>query len=454
MFYAVAGAAVAAAANDEEHSGIISSVLVEYLRPAAIGDVLCAEIYRETSTDREDIFTGTIRRGDQGDLLAWVRARGTRRSRTGLNSPGTAAGPWSVLVMAESVGIVSLTPSAGRRTDGRVSAERATGRDRRLRRGAAARRGRTPSRSSPGAAGRPASLGRSGGYRVTARLDRRAAGARRAASACAPAPLPGPGERIDTLVLAGGSGVAGGRGTTHARSGGSRRPRPAAGGWPRSARARSSPPRPVSSAAGGSPPIGRGADAVSPPSSPARGRPRPHLHPRRQVWTSAGVTAGHRPVAGPRPGRPRARRGPDRGPLAGDVPAPPGRARPSSPRRSGCRGPSARPSGPCRRLVEAAPGGDHRLPALAAAAAMSVRHFTRVFTAEVGETPGTFVERVRAGGGPARARDHRRHARRDRGPLRLRHRRDPARVFQRRLGVAPDAYRRRFRTVTDERTSA
>jgi acyl-CoA thioesterase len=83
VFYAVAGAGVAAAANDEERSGIISSVLVEYLQPAAIGDVLYAEIRREASTEREDIFTGTVRRGDQGDLLAWVRARGTRRSRQG-----------------------------------------------------------------------------------------------------------------------------------------------------------------------------------------------------------------------------------------------------------------------------------------------------------------------------------------------------------------------------------
>jgi acyl-CoA thioesterase len=85
VFYAVAGAAVAAAANDDDHSGIISSVLVEYLRPAAIGDVLRAEISKEASTDREDIFTGTVRRADKegGDLLlAWVRARGTRRSRT------------------------------------------------------------------------------------------------------------------------------------------------------------------------------------------------------------------------------------------------------------------------------------------------------------------------------------------------------------------------------------
>ena len=81
VFYAVAGAAVAAAANDEDHSGIVSSVLVEYLRPAAIGDVLRADISKEASTEREDILTGTVSRADQGDLLAWVRARGTRRSR-------------------------------------------------------------------------------------------------------------------------------------------------------------------------------------------------------------------------------------------------------------------------------------------------------------------------------------------------------------------------------------
>ena len=81
VFYAVAGSAVAAAANDDEHSGIISSVLVEYLQPAALGDQLRAEVTREASTEREDIFTGTVHRGQDGDLLAWVRARGTRRTR-------------------------------------------------------------------------------------------------------------------------------------------------------------------------------------------------------------------------------------------------------------------------------------------------------------------------------------------------------------------------------------
>jgi acyl-CoA thioesterase len=81
VFYAVAGAAVAAAANDDEHSGIVSSVLVEYLQPASIGDTLFAEVERSASTEREDIFTGTVCRAERGDLLAWVRARGTRRSR-------------------------------------------------------------------------------------------------------------------------------------------------------------------------------------------------------------------------------------------------------------------------------------------------------------------------------------------------------------------------------------
>jgi acyl-CoA thioesterase len=72
---------VAAAANDDDHSGIITSVLVEYLRPAAIGDVLRAEISKSVSTDREDIFTGTVSRAGEAGPLAWVRARGTRRSR-------------------------------------------------------------------------------------------------------------------------------------------------------------------------------------------------------------------------------------------------------------------------------------------------------------------------------------------------------------------------------------
>jgi transcriptional regulator GlxA family with amidase domain len=100
--------------------------------------------------------------------------------------------------------------------------------------------------------------------------------------------------------------------------------------------------------------------------------------------------------------------------------------------------------------VEATPGDDHRLAALAESASMSVRHFARLFAREVGETPARFVERVRV----EAARD------------RLETTDDTLdviavqcgfgtgetlrRVFHRRLGVTPDAYRRRFRLGTKE----
>jgi len=105
-------------------------------------------------------------------------------------------------------------------------------------------------------------------------------------------------------------------------------------------------------------------------------------------------------------------------------------------------------------LVEAAPGGDHRLPVLAAAAAMSVRHFARVFGTEVGETPGKFVERVRveAARRELESTDDTLDvvaARCGFGTAET-----LRRVFQRRLNVAPDFYRRRFRVVAGERTSA
>jgi transcriptional regulator GlxA family with amidase domain len=46
-------------------------------------------------------------------------------------------------------------------------------------------------------------------------------------------------------------------------------------------------------------------------------------------------------------------------------------------------------------VVESEPGGAHSINELARIAAMSPRHFTRVFTDEVGEAPGAYVERVR-----------------------------------------------------------
>jgi transcriptional regulator GlxA family with amidase domain len=105
-------------------------------------------------------------------------------------------------------------------------------------------------------------------------------------------------------------------------------------------------------------------------------------------------------------------------------------------------------------LVEAAPGGDHRLPALAAAAAMSVRHFTRVFTAEVGETPSRFVERTRLEAARRELEETTDTLDVVAARCGLGSAETLRRVFQRHLGVAPAAYRRRFRTIANERTSA
>ena len=105
-------------------------------------------------------------------------------------------------------------------------------------------------------------------------------------------------------------------------------------------------------------------------------------------------------------------------------------------------------------LVEAAPGGDHRLPALAAAAAMSVRHFTRVFTAEVGESPSRFVERTRLEAARRELEETGDTLDVVAARCGLGSAETLRRVFQRHLGVAPDAYRRRFRAAPNERTSA
>jgi transcriptional regulator GlxA family with amidase domain len=48
-----------------------------------------------------------------------------------------------------------------------------------------------------------------------------------------------------------------------------------------------------------------------------------------------------------------------------------------------------------QEAIESEPGGAHSVTDLARRAAMSPRNFTRVFTGEVGEAPGAYVERVR-----------------------------------------------------------
>ncbi len=100
-------------------------------------------------------------------------------------------------------------------------------------------------------------------------------------------------------------------------------------------------------------------------------------------------------------------------------------------------------------LVESAPARDHRLPALAAAAAMSVRHFTRVFSEQVGETPGRFVERVRLEAARRELETTTDTLEAVAARCGFGSAETLRRTFQRRVGVSPDGYRRRF-TVRHE----
>jgi len=106
-----------------------------------------------------------------------------------------------------------------------------------------------------------------------------------------------------------------------------------------------------------------------------------------------------------------------------------------------------------RTRVLSDPAGDHRVPALARVAAMSTRHFVRVFTAETGEPPARFVQRVRLE--RARQELERTQASLDEiaagcgfGTVET-----LRRAFQRALGVSPSAYRARFARGESERAA-
>lgn len=103
--------------------------------------------------------------------------------------------------------------------------------------------------------------------------------------------------------------------------------------------------------------------------------------------------------------------------------------------------------------IDATPGERHSITTMAREAAMSPRHFARVFTAEVGVTPGRYVELARVDAA-RRTLEHTDDTMdviaRDLGfgtaeTLR--------RCFHRHLHVSPEDYRRRFTTTTPARAS-
>jgi acyl-CoA thioesterase len=85
VIYSIGGVAMAAAANDEEHSGIVTAVHIDYLRPARMGDHLVARAELAERLDREDLFVVRVTKGDQQELVARLSGRATRRTRAARN---------------------------------------------------------------------------------------------------------------------------------------------------------------------------------------------------------------------------------------------------------------------------------------------------------------------------------------------------------------------------------
>ena len=94
--------------------------------------------------------------------------------------------------------------------------------------------------------------------------------------------------------------------------------------------------------------------------------------------------------------------------------------------------------------IEAEPGGSHSIGELARRATMSPRHFTRVFTDEVGEAPGHYVERIRTEAARRQLQET------DDTVVAIAARcgfgtaETMRRNFIRRVGVSPDQYRKAF----------
>lgn len=97
-----------------------------------------------------------------------------------------------------------------------------------------------------------------------------------------------------------------------------------------------------------------------------------------------------------------------------------------------------------QEAIESEPGAAHSITDLARRAAMSPRHFTRVFTDEVGEAPGAYVERVRTEAARRQLEET------DDTVVTIAARcgfgtaETMRRNFIRRIGVSPDQYRKTF----------
>jgi len=108
-----------------------------------------------------------------------------------------------------------------------------------------------------------------------------------------------------------------------------------------------------------------------------------------------------------------------------------------------------------RRVMDAVtadPAADHDLPSLARCAGLSPRHLGRLFRSQTGMTPGQYVEAVRVEAAQALLERDTRSIEEVAQLSGFGSSETLRRVFQQRLGVAPTAYRARFRTTCAEVT--
>ena len=97
-------------------------------------------------------------------------------------------------------------------------------------------------------------------------------------------------------------------------------------------------------------------------------------------------------------------------------------------------------------VIDADPGGDHRVGLLAARVGLSERHFTRRFTEQVGVSPARYVADVRLEAARRRLETTDETVAAVARYCGFGTDESMRRTFARRLSVSPDHYRRRFRT--------
>lgn len=103
-----------------------------------------------------------------------------------------------------------------------------------------------------------------------------------------------------------------------------------------------------------------------------------------------------------------------------------------------------RPIRDVQEAIEAEPGAGHTVAELADRAAMSPRHFTRVFTEQIGEPPAAYVERIRIDAARRQLEESADTVSAIATRCGFGSAETMRRNFVRRIGVSPDQYRRTF----------